>query len=89
MNNNSDSTQVSATEKKSLVQKYLQNPFSLAWSKLSILFQASPVQREPEASEQSGYYEPDTMREQDFYPRFTDRVDPSLYYTVFCHHKRF
>lgn len=82
------STQAPVTE-RSLVQRYLQNPFSLLWSKLAAWFQSTQAPSQSEALEnyQSEQYEPGPQ-ERDLYPRFTDRVDPSLYYTIFFPHKR-
>lgn len=79
------STQVSKTQRQLLIQKYLQRPFSVSWSKLVSLFQTNQVLSQPEVIEtnQSEQCEPDLIREQDLYPHFTDRVDPSLYYTIF------
>ena len=62
----------------------LQNPVSLGWSKLATLFQATQTPSQAEALEnyQSDQFESTSIR-QEFYPRFTDRVDPSLHYTIF------
>ncbi|PSB46177.1 hypothetical protein C7B80_14225 [Cyanosarcina cf. burmensis CCALA 770] len=72
------------TGKRSLVQKYLQNLFSVTWSKLAALFST-----EVSTSESVEETEPDDSPcDRSLYPRFTDRVDPSLYYTVFFPHQR-
>ncbi len=69
----------------------LQNPVSLGWSKLATLFQAAQTPSQPEAlaNNQSDQFESTLIREQDLYPRFTDRVDPSLHYTIFFPHEWF
>ncbi|NWF62535.1 MAG: hypothetical protein HXY43_25695 [Fischerella sp.] len=76
-------------KKKSLVQRYLQNPFSIAWSKLTTLIKVvqSP-QAEVLEDDQTKEYRSYT-REQYLYHPFTDRIDPSLYYTIFYPHQRF
>ncbi|MBF2009043.1 MAG: hypothetical protein IGS49_27245 [Chlorogloeopsis fritschii C42_A2020_084] len=72
---------------KSLVQKYLQNPFSIAWSRLAALIKPAPsMQPEDDPAEE---YRADYIREQYLYRPFTDRIDPSLYYTIFSPHQRF
>lgn len=78
-------------ERKSLVQRYLQNPFSLKWTKLAALVQAAlePSQPEPLENYQYEQHKPDRIQEQYSYPCFTDRVDPSLYYSIFFPHNRF
>lgn len=87
------SAEVPAIEKRSrsgssgalLVQRYLQNPFSLPWSKLTALLEAAQALSQPQvpADYQSEQRKPDSLQEPDLYPHFTDRVDPSLYYTIF------
>ncbi len=76
-------------KKKSLIQRYLQNPFSIAWSKLTTLIKPvhSP-QTEALEDDQTKEYKSYT-REQYLYHPFTDRIDPSLYYTIFSPHQRF
>jgi hypothetical protein len=73
-------------EKRSLVQRYRQCPFSPFWSKLATLFQTAPTPSQPKPleNERSERYasEMDTILQQGLYPCFTDRVDPSLYYIV-------
>jgi hypothetical protein len=78
-------------EKRSLIQRYLENPFSITWSKLTNWVQAERVSNPSEVSEmcQSEYSERDSIQHQDFYPRFTDRIDPSVYYCIFFPHQRF
>lgn len=84
-----------AQDKRSLVQKYLQNPFSVTRSKLAALFSTEVLSNEPneniEVEDFSRSHESSSTgdREQNLYPRFTDRVDPSLYYTIFFPHRRF
>lgn len=77
-------------EKASLVQKYLQNPFSICCSKLADLFQATPTpsQSEKLENDQIAEHEPHYLHEQDLYPHIADRIDPSLYYTIFFCHRR-
>ncbi|MBE9014902.1 hypothetical protein C7Y66_05265 [Chroococcidiopsis sp. CCALA 051] len=81
------------TGKRSLVQKYLQNPFSVTWSKLADLLYPeislgeSAEEVQPDNSSQS--QESNSICDRNLYPRFTDRVDPSLYYTVFFPHQRY
>jgi len=88
--NDSEKPGLSGNEKKSLLQSYLQNPFSVAWSKLANLIETT-VASKPETSEnsQQEQHEPDPIRMHQFYSRFTDRVDPSLYYTIFSPYDRF
>lgn len=86
-----------AVEKQALIQRYLQSPFSLAWSKLAVLkvslapsppevienvASAAVQRRQTTAAYQSEQCESTPTQEQDLYLSFTDRVDPSLYYTV-------
>ena len=78
-------------QKRSPIQRYLQNPLSFALSKLSTLFQTAQTSRQPQAiendrSEQDELYH---LSEQHFYTRFTDRVDPSLYFTILSPYKRY
>jgi len=82
-------------DKRSPVQKSLQNPFSATWSKLVDLFypvypevSSGESAEEIEPSDLSQMQEPNSIGDRNLYPRFTDRVDPSLYYTVFFPHQR-
>jgi hypothetical protein len=70
---------------KSPIQRYLQSPFSIAWSKLANLFQATQTPSKPEDLENSPSEqdESESIRERYLHTCFTDRVDPSLYYTIF------
>ncbi|OKH21991.1 hypothetical protein NIES593_13715 [Hydrococcus rivularis NIES-593] len=70
---------------KSPIQRYLQNPFSIAWSKLAELFQTTQTLSQPEDLDNSpcDRNETESIRERYLYTCFTDRVDPSLYYTIF------
>lgn len=82
---------VKKVEKRSPIQRYLQNPLSFTWSKLSTLFQTAQTSRQPQAiendrSEQDKFFH---LSEQHFYTRFTDRVDPSLYFTILSPYKRY
>jgi hypothetical protein len=81
---------LSGNENKSLLPSSLQNPFSLAWSKFANLISAT-LGNKSETSEnsQQEQHEPDEIRMHQFYSRFTDRVDPSLYYTIFSPYDRF
>lgn len=80
---------------RSRIGRYLQKPFYFARSKLAALFEALLGSRQAETSQTeltyhaSEEYKPEFGREPHFYCRFTDRVDPSLYYTVFFPHRRF
>ncbi|GAX42993.1 hypothetical protein NIES4075_40010 [Tolypothrix sp. NIES-4075] len=87
--NDLDKAGLSSNEKKSLPPSF-QNPFSVAWSKLVDLIDATLASK-PETSEnsQQEQHEPDPIRMHQFYSRFTDRVDPSLYYTIFSPYDRF
>jgi hypothetical protein len=88
----SESSPVSATTKRSrsdsagvsLLQRYLQNPFSIAWSKLAELFQPVQAAKEPEVLENSEpeSHQAEFIQKHYSYPHFTDRIDPSVYYTV-------
>jgi hypothetical protein len=77
---------------RSLVHKYLQSSFSVTWSKLAALFSTETPSSESveEISLDNSYQpqEPNSPCDRNLYPRFTDRVDPSLYYTVFFPHQR-
>ncbi|KOP25671.1 hypothetical protein AMR41_15335 [Hapalosiphon sp. MRB220] len=91
MSNNMEDVFVDVVENKpkSVVQKYLQNPFSIAWSKLATLTQ--PVHRrttETQEDEQSEEDRPDFTPDRGLYRPFTDRIDPSLYYAIFFPHQR-
>jgi hypothetical protein len=81
-----------AKDRRSLIQKYLQNPFSATWSKLTTLFSTevptSESAEESSPNDSSPIQEPNSMCDRNLYPRFTDRIDPSLYYTVFFPHQR-
>lgn len=72
-------------EKRLLIQRYLQNPFSTTWPNLTTLVQSERVSSQSEVSEicQSKYSERDSIQQQDLYARFTDRIDPSVYYCIF------
>lgn len=82
-----------AKDKRSLVQKYLQNPFSVTWSKLAALFSpeilTSESAEEIEPNDSFQPQESNSICDRNLYPRFTERVDPSIYYTVFFPHQRF
>ena len=78
-------------EKRSLIQRYLQNPFSITWSKLTNLLPGKRVYNQSKSHEicQSEYLKQDSIQPQYFYLRFTDRIDPSVYYCIFFPHERF
>lgn len=77
-------------EKKSLIQRYLQNPLSIIWSKLAAIVETAQVKSEElQPENQTEPYKLDSAGEQYFYSRFTDRVDPSIYYTIFSPHDRY
>ncbi|MDV2993454.1 MAG: hypothetical protein N4J56_003108 [Chroococcidiopsis sp. SAG 2025] len=90
--NDGRSENLNEKDKRALVQKYLQNPFSIAWSKLENLFYPEiSIGKSAEKTELSDSFQPDesnSICDRNLYPRFTDRVDPSLYYTVFFPHQR-
>ena len=73
-----------AKDKQALLQKYLQNPFSVTWSKLAILFSTeTPASESVEEIFPGNSYQPQESNspcDRNLYPRFTDRIDPSLYY---------
>lgn len=90
--NDGRSNNLNEKDKRSLVQKYLQNPFSVAWSKLADLFypeiSVSESAEEIQPDKSFPPHESDSICDRSLYLRFTDRVDPSLYYTVFFPHQR-
>lgn len=90
--NDRRSENLNEKDKRSLVQKYLQNPFSVAWSKLAdLVYPEISLGESTEKTELSDSFQPDESNstcDRSLYPRFTDRVDPSLYYTVFFPHQR-
>ncbi|MGB3650688.1 MAG: hypothetical protein WBA41_05690 [Rivularia sp. (in: cyanobacteria)] len=69
--------------------KYLQNPFSIAWSKLTTLIKLIYQVEELEQDIQSTESETDTYLDENQYIHLTDWVEPSIYFTIFCPHKRF
>lgn len=74
--------QAPMTQQELPAQKYLQGPFSVAWSRLETLFQTNQALRQPPVYEtEQERRELDT--ELDLYPDVTDRVDPALYYSIF------
>ncbi|MBR8835073.1 MAG: hypothetical protein DSM106950_13830 [Stigonema ocellatum SAG 48.90 = DSM 106950] len=89
--NNPEKVELHRLEKKSPVQWYRQNLFSTAWSKLSLLFKDTDTSIQPEVldNDEFKYYNRHSDPEQHFYCRFTDRVDPSVYYTTLFYHERF
>lgn len=88
MSNNMDDQFLQETSHSiqgSEIQKSLQNPFSLAWSKLLALFQANHGSdySKPDETNPFESLELDVNGRQNLYPHFTDRVDPSLPYVFF------
>ncbi|OWY66161.1 hypothetical protein B7486_38190 [cyanobacterium TDX16] len=90
--NDGQSGNLNEKDKRSLVQKYLQNPFSVAWSKLAdLVYPEISLGESAEEIQPDNSYQPqesNSICDRNLYPRFTDRVDPSLYYTVFFPHQR-
>ncbi|MEI2580214.1 hypothetical protein [Scytonema sp. PRP1] len=82
LNKNLEEVELPCNEKKSLIQRYLQNPFSIVWSKLTALIKATQAPSQPEALENNQFEEHElkSIREHYLYTHFTDRVEPSLYY---------
>lgn len=72
---------LSSNENNFLLPSSFQNPFSVAWSKLVNLIWAE--------NSQAIQDEPDEITLDQFYSHFTDRVDPSLHYTIFSPYDRF
>jgi hypothetical protein len=81
-----------AKNEQAIGQKYLQNPLSVTWSKLVALFSSTALESESSEAELLDHLsrspQSNSICKQDLYPRFTDRIDPSLYYTVFFPHQR-
>ncbi len=88
---NLEEVELPSKEKKSPILRYLQNPFSVTWSKLAALITDTQLLSQPEVlqNNQSEHNNPDSTQEYYFYSRFTDRVDPSLYYTILFYDKRY
>jgi hypothetical protein len=91
MSNNTEHVFLDVVENrnKSVVQKYLQNPFSIAWSKLATLTQS--FRSSTAETQQDNQPEEDRLnstQERYLYRPLTDRIDPSLYYAIF-HNKIF
>jgi hypothetical protein len=86
MSKNAEDVFVDVVENKnkSVVQRYLQNPFSIAWSKLATLTQSfRSSTAEVQQDNQSEEDKPDSTQERYLYRPLTDRIDPSLYYAIF------
>ena len=88
MSNNMDNQflpEISHSIPGSETQKYLRNPFSVAWSKLLALFPADQGSdySKPGETDQSKPLELDVNGRENLYAHFTDRVDPSLPYIIF------
>ncbi|WP_238361153.1 hypothetical protein [Iningainema tapete] len=79
-----------ARKKKSLMQRYRQNPLSMIWSKLAAVFAPTQVtSEEGQLENQTQSYKLDSTDEHYYYSRFTDRVDPSIYHTIFHPYDRY
>ena len=61
-----EEVRLDCNDKRPLVQRYLQNPFSLKWTKLAALIQATldPSQAEAPENYQSEEHKPDRTREE-------------------------
>lgn len=72
-----------------LVQKYLQNPFSIAWAKMAALLEAVQPSQQAEVDDEKHFEEsaPVTTEYEDLYPSFIERVDPSLYYIILFYNR--
>lgn len=86
MSNNTNNSVIEDVKQveRSTIQRYLQDPLSSGLSKLATLFHPTlyfslPHLIENDRFEQCQLY----PSEQYLYSHFTDRVDPSLYYTIF------
>ncbi|MGF1675315.1 MAG: hypothetical protein ACFCUV_16770 [Rivularia sp. (in: cyanobacteria)] len=70
--------------------KYLQNPFSIAWSKLTAL--TKPIYDTEENLENHTQFTQeakiDRFIDENEYIHLTDWVEPSIYFTIFCPWKR-
>jgi hypothetical protein len=73
---------------KTLFIKYLQNPFSITWSKLAALIKLIYIDDELEQDIQSTEEPDDRFIDENEYIHLTDWVEPSIYFTIFCPHKR-
>ncbi|MUG97612.1 hypothetical protein F7734_36960 [Scytonema sp. UIC 10036] len=71
-------------------QELQRNPFLIARSKITAFLDRGQVKNKVAAQQESqgtiDYV--DSTKEQYYYNRFTDRVDPSVYYTIFFSQKR-
>ncbi|MEM9927080.1 MAG: hypothetical protein AAF915_25610 [Cyanobacteria bacterium P01_D01_bin.50] len=73
------------------MMKNLENPFSIAWSKLAALTQFISTVEEEAGNDTQSSEEPQTDQflDGDEYVHVTDWIEPSIYFTIFCAHKRF
>lgn len=62
-----------------------QNLFSVAWSKFASWFQVPEAP--PQSDLQEDFTEADESYHRDLSAIFSDRVDPSLYYTIFSSYR--
>ncbi|KAF3889467.1 hypothetical protein AB0759_32235 [Scytonema tolypothrichoides VB-61278_2] len=71
-------------------QEIQHNPFLIAWSKITTFFKKVQVKSDVKSKQESqatvDYV--NFGKEQYYYTRFADRVDPSVYYTIFLSQKR-
>ncbi len=85
-----EEAELSGSEKKSLLQKYLYNPLSIASSKLASVIKTTIAFHTVEPLEERPLtHKTQDIHEQCLYTRFTDRVDPSIYYSIFFDHLKF
>jgi hypothetical protein len=57
----------------------------ILWSKLASIMSLAKYPSQPQTAidDKSEIRQQETVHERHYYPHFTDRVDPSLYYSVF------
>ncbi len=73
------------------MMKYHYYPFSIIWSKLAAFTQSISTVEEETGNYNQSAEEPeaDTLLDDHEYVHVTDWIEPSVYYTIFCPHKRF
>ncbi|MGB3754774.1 MAG: hypothetical protein WBA07_00175 [Rivularia sp. (in: cyanobacteria)] len=72
------------------MNKYLQNPFSNILSKLNRLTGFKYLlEQETTNTQFLESPETDTFVDENEYIHITDWVEPSIYFTIFCPHRRF
>lgn len=70
--------------------KYLQNSFSIAWSKLTVLGQLIYKLEDNRDNSHNSIQSPEKLETETFsddYVHITDWVEPSIYFSIFCPHK--